>query len=672
MKYVTLLIIHLLIITASHAQSDTILDRYREYLFRTMSLQTTTGNSWAQPLNAQGQWPDINYEDREPAAWKVSKHLERIKDLALAWAYPKSAHYHEQSFKAKIDSALDLWLQKRYQSSNWWHNEIGVPRLMRDIIVLLRNDLSPDRLHQALEILAQFNVRENATGGNLIWCADLGLHYGVLTHDTNLVDHCRELMVNEIKITTGEGVQPDESFHQHGKRLQMYQYGKAFLWESMRIAWQLRGTPLAFPEEKVKILTGFVMNGWQWMARGIYTVPGTMDRSASRRKELQIAADLRPLIPFMIELQPADATAFKAMQAIQNGQGALTGFRYFPYSDFAVYHRPGFSFFLKTISTRTLATESINHENLLGKLLNSGDAYLIRNGREYTDLMPVWDWTALPGVTAFKDAHQIDRKDFVGSVGDETAGLSVMDYVLKDKTGSKTLTAHKVWACYKDVVVCLLAGTKGTNIPDTMYTALDQCRWQGDVTVNKPGNIIPEGSHTLKNVHWIHHAGFAYLPLTPATIELQLKTVSGSWTSINASETPAVVHEKVFMPLMLHEHKDSSTGYVLAYCPTSAAAMKLYSKPAWKILRNEEQCQAIVFNDGTTMAAFYTPGKLETTKHVKLQVDQPCLLLLKNKKLYASDPSHKGVSVHLAVNGKAFSLSLPADGESVNIKLLSN
>jgi chondroitin AC lyase len=664
-KLTFLLLLHLCLLLSTKAQLDTIINRYREYLFRTAPIQTTSTVNWSTLLNAQGQWPDIDYQDKEPANWKISKHLERIKDMAMAFADPKSIHYHEQPLKEKIDAALDHWLEKRYQSTNWWHNEIGVPRLMRDIIVLLRNDCTPLRLQRSLEILAQLKLHDDYTGGNLIWCADLGLHYGALTNDTILVDRCRNLMVKEIRITTGEGIQPDYSFHQHGNRLQMYQYGRAFLWESLRIAWQLRATPLAFPEDKVNILTDFVMKGWQWMARGIYTVPGTMDRSASRKKELQIAPDLRPLIPFMIALQPARAAAFKSMEA--NGRKALAGYRYYPYSDFTAFHRPGFSFFLKTISTRTLATESINHENLKGKLLNSGDAYLIRNGREYTDLMPAWDWTHLPGVTAFSAAHQIDKKIFVGSVSNETAGLTAMDYVLKDKTGAQVLTTHKYWACYQDIVVCLLAGTKGVNIPGNMYTTLDQCRWQGPVTVNKPGNILQEGIHTLKNVSWIHHAGFAYIPLKPATIDLHLKSASGSWASINASETPETINEKIVMPVMVHDNRqDSATGYVLALCPTPAAAMKIYSNPTWQLLRNDEQCQALRFNDGTLMIAFYSPGILNAGKGITIQTDQPCLLLIKGKQLYASDPTHKGITVHFSVNGKAFNLLLPENGLTVN------
>src|SRR5690606_18680479 len=170
------------------------------------------------------------------------------------------------------------------------------------------------------------------TGGNLVWCADLGLHYGTLTGDEKLVKRCRDLILKEIKITTGEGIQPDYSFHKHGKRLQMYKSGKALAWERMRVAWELRKTPLEFPEDKVAILTDMVLKGWQWMARGVNTVPGTMDRSASRKGELR-SPDMRPLLPFIIELYPEKAAELEKMEAVQNGKGSLNGFRYYPYSD---------------------------------------------------------------------------------------------------------------------------------------------------------------------------------------------------------------------------------------------------------------------------------------------------------------------------------------------------
>src|SRR5690606_263913 len=124
-------------------------------------------------------------------------------------------------------------------------------------------------------------------------------------------------------------------------------------------------------------------------------------------------------------------------------------------------------------------------------------------------------------------------KPFVGAVSDKKDGLSVMDYVLKDKAGGKVLSARKFWACYQDVVISLISDMKAENVSGDMYTALDQCRWQSDVTVNKRGNVLDRGVHELDNVKWIHHAGFAYIPLQPASIELRMQEVSGTWTSIN-------------------------------------------------------------------------------------------------------------------------------------------
>src|SRR5690606_38379606 len=193
-------------------------------------------------------------------------------------------------------------------------------------------------------------------------------------------------------------------------------------------------------------------------------------------------------------------------------------------------------FFLKTISDRTLPTEAINKENLLGKLLHSGDAYLIRNGEEYFDLLPHWDWTALPGVTAFPDAHAISRRHFVGSVDDGVSGFSAMAYKLQDEQGIQTLAARKLWACHGDVVVSLFAGLTSGHIESDVYTALDQSRWQDDVTVNRPGNILKEGIHSLHHVNWIHHAGFAYIPLYPSAFQIKLLEVSGKWTTINNGE----------------------------------------------------------------------------------------------------------------------------------------
>ncbi len=653
----------------ANAQADTVLSRYKQYLLNTVKPE---GNlkELMTTLNAKGQWPDINYQDAEKANWKNLLHLKRLRDLALVWARPGSFYFQDLKLRSLIHSGLNHWLVKRYKNSNWWHNEIGVPGYMRDLIILLRDELNAAELKGAMEVLGQHQIRENWVGANLTWSADLGFHYAALNNDAKRMEFCRNLIVKEIKISTDEGVQPDFSFHQHGPRLQMYQYGRAFLWENVRLAWELRGTTLAFPEEKIRILNGFVLKGWQWMARGIHTVPGTMDRSASRLDALK-SADLVGLIPYFIALSPEHKNEFNRLLTIQSGKAALSGHRHYPYSDFTVHHNNDFSFFLKTISSRTLATESINNENLKGNLLNSGDAYLISTGKEYFNLMPVWDWAYLPGVTAFNGAYKINRRPFTGGVSDGEAGLTVMDYQLEDKDKGKMISVRKFWAIAGKEVLCLMAGMQGTGITDA-YTALDQCRWTGDVTVNEKGNVLSAGTHELARVSWIHHAGFAYIPLKPVEMQVKLADVTGSWKEINASETNAPVTEKVFLPIIRHHNlkEESASGYLLVGCKTPKEAARLVSSRDWKVLHNDRELQAVQLKGGALMAAFYQPGTLDTqTAFGKLATDSPCLVLLRKGELWLSNPAGLAIRISLKLNQKQYKVDLPGDGSAVKLDI---
>lgn len=644
-----------------HAQSDTIINRYREYLIKSVEPEGNT-DKLVSSFSANGQWPDINYNDTERAGWQLLNHLKRVRDLALVWINPRSSYYHKKEVWLVINKGLDHWLDKRYKNSNWWHNEIGVPQYMRDIIILVKAELSAGQFSKALEVLAQHHVLGSGAGANLTWSADLGFHYGALTNDKALMQKCLGLLVGEIRITTGEGVQPDYSFHQHGAHLQMYQYGQAYLWENTRLAWELRGTEFAYPEEKIRILTDFTLSGWQWMARGVNTVPGTMDRSASRKDALR-SADIRKLIPYLIVLSPGKTKELQSVAAIQNGRGALSGFRYYPYSDFAAYQQKDFSFFVKTISARTLPSESFNNENLKGHLLNSGDAYLIRDGNEYFNLMPGWNWEYLPGITSFDGAVKITRKPLSGGVSDGAYGFTVMDYQLEGKEKGQMLSARKFWAGYGKQVICLVAGLKAENIAGA-YSVLDQCRWRGDVTVNKAGNVLKEGDNNLQSVKWIHHAGFAYIPLVHAPVDIRLNTTKGTWQSINASTVSPPVEEKVFMPVIKLQDllKEQSFGYVLAACRTPQDADKLAGRPEWKVLRNDNDCQAVSFKDGTLMAAFYTGTSLDGGRNKQLKADKPCLILVSKNKVYVSDPLHKGGTVKIELNNKVMSLEMPSDG----------
>lgn len=654
----------------SEAQADTVLGRYRQFLVRS-STPAFLAEDWSASLDAEGKWPDLDYANRAMGNWRPLQHVIRLRAMAFAYGHPRSKQFHDKVLLAKINLGLDHWYEKRYKCPNWWHNEIGVPQQMRDLLVMLGPALVPEQRKKALEILAQFKVQPSGQGANLVWSADLALHYALLVGDESLARRCSDLLTTEIRITTGDGVQPDYSFHQHDKRLQMYQYGGAFLRENLRLAWELRGTTLAFPSDKIDLLTDFVLKGWQVMARGIHTVPGTMDRSASR-KDAMNSADIRPLIPYLIELVPSKAMAWTALQQQQNDRASLQGYWYFPYSDFSAYHQRDFSFFLKTISSRTLATESINSENLLGHLLNSGDAYLIHDGNEYFNLMPVWDWEKLPGVTSFEGADHIKRQPYNGSVSADSVGMTSMEYRLESKDGTRSISARKSWFFYKGKVICLIGDLKGTNV-DRAYTTLDQARWRDKVYRNGSGKVLEKGTHELDHVKWLYQAPFAYAMLQPASIELKLEEVIGSWTRINLNESADKISEEIFLPVL--QHTLGSVPQSAAYYFTSARNKRSWRKaarsPGVRILQNDSLVQAVAFPDNTRMYSFFEAG-IQSDADSRVETDKPCVLMIRNGMLYVSDPLQTGEMVTITINGRDYACQLSKEGFTNKFPLQEN
>ena len=520
-----------------------------------------------------------------------------------------------------------------------------------------------------MAVLNQYRLQPSGAGTNLIWSADLGLHYGLLTRNETLINKCRNLLVDEIRITIEDGIQPDFSFHQHKERLQIYHYGHSYLTENIRLAWQMKGTVYAFPEEKINILINYIFKGWQWMARGVNTVPGAIDRSVTRPGRLRYA-DIRFYIPFLKEIAPKDKKAFNSLLSYQDGKHALDGYQYYPYSDFAVYQQPKFSFFLKTQSSRTLSSEIINNENLHGRLMNSGDAYLIDKGDEYFDLMPVWNWNLLPGITAFHGAQRIDRKPYGGAVSNGRSGLSAMDYKLDGNAG-QSVSAHKIWASHDGFIVCLVSNLISENLSESIYTVLNQCRLRGNVSVNTSSKPLPEGKNHLNGVRWIHHAGFAYILLEPAEVVVTLVNQTGSWFDINKSGSKELITEKVFTPIIKHSgaHKNGF-GYVLAKCNTPIGAEKLSKKNSFNVLSNNGEVQAVEFKDGTLMGAIFSKTPAVVSGKIIFESDGPCLFQVSHGFLYISDPLHAGRLINIKINGVPYTVTLHADGTSSKVKLI--
>ncbi len=648
-----------------NAGLEKILERYRVLLVEQESPDGETIRERVETLGGDGRWADLDYDDQSRGNWHPYRHLERVREMALGWADPGHDLHRDSAVEAAIMDALDHWVDRRYEAVNWWFNEIGAPRLVRDSVVLMGKTVAGDRRNGLLEIINQHKVR--GTGANLVWTAELALHYGCLTGDDELVEESVNRIQNEITVGAPEGIQEDWSFFQHGARLQTFHYGRAYLEVVAAVGWQLRETEWAVPDEKVVVLSNFILKGMQWMLRGRDTVPGTMDRMASRPGTLQV--DLTPLLRFWRDVDPERKEAIDTFIARQEGSvEPLSGFRHFPKADFTAYHRPEFSFFLKTVSDRTHLTESINEENLLGGDLNTGDHYLLTDESSYHNLPPVWDWDRLPGVVRAGEFLEINRKPFVGGLGDGRGGLAVMD--MQRETDGRSLAVRRFWAFHEDWVLGLVGGWKKTE-NQFPYTCLDQRRWRGKVVAgfeDGESRVIEEGGHDLEGVRYLWHDGVAYLLLQPEAVHLRLGEASGSWYRINRNRSEERVSEKLFLAVLEHGSEPRPGGFVIAPAETPDPVRAWVREEDWSVLRNDEKVQAVLFGDNTGMAAFYEPGSLQQDRLGRLTVDRPCLAFWNEGQLRLADPTHEGGAVQVSWRGSEYTITLPPGGNGVAVK----
>jgi chondroitin AC lyase len=281
----------------------------------------------------------------------------------------------------------------------------------------------------------------------------------------------------------------------------------------------------------------------------------------------------------------------------------------------------------------------------------------MRTGREYHDIFPVWDWQKIPGTTV-QLTPELEGKvnfkgtrSFAGGVSDGRYGCAAFDM---ERNG---LLARKAWFFFDDEIVCLGAGIR-CETGNPVVTTLNQCFLNGEVTVSRGGSVqkITPGSRVLDRVSWVYHDSIAYVFPEPQQVYLANESRSGSWWEINHILSKDPVTHDVFTLWLDHGKSPEKTGYSYIIVPAvNRASVGSYSKTSpVEITANEPNIQAVSHRiRGITGIAFYTPGKLTTGSGLTVEVDQSCLLLIREegrrREISASNPENKGLRLTVRI-----------------------
>ena len=592
-------------------------------LDRIRSLQDT--------LQPDGTWPDVDYQNMDTTHWKPIQHLNNLLLMARAFKTPASALYQNEPLGGAVFSALDHWLERDYRRP-WWYNAIGIPGVLANILLLLDGEISDTQREKGLGILSRAIL--GATGQNLVWQANITVKRAILERNPDLAAEAYRLIASEIRLSTGEGIQPDFSFHQHGPCLYNHGYGAGFARDCAATAALVANTRFAFPQDKIDILTGYILDGSQWLSRCSAPDLGAKGREITRPN--QTVHYLIDTCHDMCKLPTGRESEFRALADHVAGKTPppREGNRHFWRSDTMVHHRKAFYASARMHAARNVNTDGLSgcDEGQKSHHISDGCNLVMRTGQEYFNIFPVWDWQKIPGTTVEQgpdqsgDPRREGTTDFVGGVSDSTCGLAACDF---ERDG---LTARKAWFFFDTEYVCLGAGITCPS-QNPVVTTLNQCRLMGDVTASDGSHAqaCERGEYTLKEIAWVHHDGIAYIFPDPADVSLGNTTQTGSWQRISLQSSDAPVSDDVFKLWIDHGPAPQNAAYAYLVVPdVSVSDLEAGHHPSpVRILSNTPGRQA-VHHPGLNLTgiAFFEPGSQEIVQNLILGVDTPCLVLL--------------------------------------------
>ena len=619
---------------------------------------------------ADGSWKDIDYKDVSITQWKPSAHLERLQSFAIAASKTGNIYLGNTGLESDIVKGLRYWYSQDPQSKNWWHNEIATPQALGEIMLLSQNFLPKGLQDSLVHRMTRGNPYEK-TGANKL---DEAIHYlyrACITQNALLMDSAVQQAFQPISFTTEEGLQYDYSYMQHGQQLQISSYGLVFLTGEYKVASWVHGTSYALSGEKAKILGTYFTQTFLKTIRGKYSDFNTEGRGISRpgildKSKLAGTKNSHSLIDLAKEVNPDDAAmldsaAMRLKGAKLSDYGVSPLHTQFWKGDYTLHVRPKYSFNVRAVSTRTKRTETGNKENLLGKFLADGSTNIQKSGPEYINIMPIWEWDKIPGVTSrdFKEDQKMTVQwgesgstNFTGGVSDGVYGCSVYDMDYND------VHAKKAYFFFDDEVVCLGAGIN-SNSAENITTTLNQSWLMSGAKISLNRKIKDVGKEqNVANPDWVWQENIGYFFLQPSDVNVSAGTQSGNWALINASRSKQQITGNVFKLWVNHGVKPTDGSYAYMVVPgINVEGMNLYNKQNIKVIENSNSIQAVKNEKLQMMQIVFHKAGTINDNGVLISADKPCVLLLKNIEnknvsLYVADPSQKLSEVTINIKTK--------------------
>lgn len=173
----------------------------------------------AAALTPAGLWPDVTYDDPgDRSEWLAAEHLRRCLILGVSSSAANAVSAFAGDARAvNATHACTLgWVALNPPQSNWWWQQFGTVQTVAKLLLLAP---SPPALEAASAVVFPRLSLANVTGfpgANRVWGAFIYALVGAASGDAARVDAAAPLLHDAMYPGSGDGIQADASFHQHG------------------------------------------------------------------------------------------------------------------------------------------------------------------------------------------------------------------------------------------------------------------------------------------------------------------------------------------------------------------------------------------------------------------------------------------------------------------------
>ena len=634
-------------------------------------------------MRSDGSFPDLDYVTvHEGAYFPSGTHLKRLDAMAIAYRKPESRYYASGKLLNKIIAGIDYWYEVRPVSKNWWFNDIGAPQNYMVPLLLLKGKVSDKKLMHYSSYLRDQTGNKAHKGKNRTWVSNITIHKGCIENNIELVRTGFASIASTIQIVPrqgDEGIKIDGSFHQHRPQLYSGGYGLSYIDDIAYYLQLVKGTEFDcyFTQEKKEIFSNLMLNGHRWLGYREAFDFGAVGRNISRPDGV---GNVSAIALSQMELNdPLHAGEYLAWgKHLAGDVFPFSGNKYFWKSDIMVQHGPGYYLSAKVISARGNGTEMLNNENLKGYNLPLGATNIMTSGKEYKNIFPVWNWNRIPGTTAVQhpdsaklNGYLFGQNGFGGGVSNGKNGVIAYEH---DYRGVK---ARKSYFFLEDVLLCLGAGIT-SEASDEVVTTVNQCFYTGSMVADE-GNAARTYTReaSVKNPAWVYHGGVGYLFPSGGEITAESKMQTGSWKSINISESGKEISADVFSLWMSHGKKATEGEYAYMVVPdkTLDEFRTFATTQTFNIVKNTPTVQAVKLQH-LYAVVFHRPDSVNLEDGLTLSADRPVMVYMERKNgkyhIWAADPLFSQKRAYLSLNGREVSIDFPDGaftGSTVSVEI---